>query len=205
MPLTVMLAISCAGPYVRKGEPERDEMHRRQEIVEAARGLIGTRDLVPMNRHFRNDCSGLVIGLYRMLGYRLEISPGHGKRSLSEQLFLTLQDRGRTYQEYQPLPGDVVFFKNTTQTTYDRITHIGLVEEFSSDGTVNIIHYGSGSVNRIRMNLKHPYREKDGRGKIINSYLRRDDTGAGKRNILAGALFQAYGDLYGYSWKLQQR
>lgn len=202
LPLAMLLAASCAGPYIRR-EPDRDEDLRRGEIVEAARGLIGARDLTPLNRHFRNDCSGFVIGLYRMLGYQVKISSGRDNRPLSERLFLAMQDRGRTCREYQPLPGDAVFFKNTTQTSYDRITHIGLVEDISADGTVSIIHYGSGSVNRIRMNLKYPYQEKDGRGRVINSYLRRGDAGRG--NILAGALFWAYGDLYGYSASARAR
>jgi hypothetical protein len=198
LPLAMLLAASCAGPYIRR-EPARDEEFRREELVEAARGLIGAKDLTSLNRHFRNDCSGFVIGLYRMMGYQVKIPPGRGDRPLSERLFLAMQDRGHTYREYQPLPGEAVFFKNTTQTSYDRITHIGLVEEVASDGTVSIIHYGSGSVNRIRMNLNHPYREKDGRGRVINSYLRRDDAGRGKGNILTGALFWSYGDLYGYA------
>jgi hypothetical protein len=176
----------------------REEMQRRQEIVECAKGLVGTKNLVALNKCFKNDCSGLVIGVYRLMGYKIDIRSHRKNRSLSEMLFLSLQDKGMAYQEYEPNIGDAVFFKNTTEVVYDRITHMGLVEEVFPDGTIVIIHYSSGMVNRIRMNLKDPYREKDRRGKVINDYLKRDDAGAGKRNILAGALFHSYGDIYNY-------
>lgn len=193
--------ISCAAPYIRDREMPREESVKRQEIVECARGLAGTRDLKSLNECFKNDCSGFVIGVYRLMGYRLKIKPARGNRSLSEMLFLTLEGRGMTYIDYLPNAGDAVFFKNTTATVYDRITHMGLVEEVDADGTVTILHYSSGEVKRMKMNLKSPYREKNGSGKVINNYLKRDDAGAGKRNILAGALFQAYGDIYNYAIK----
>jgi hypothetical protein len=192
-------AISCAGPYIRRTELPREEMQHRQEIVECAKGLIGVKNLKAMNSCFKNDCSGFVIGVYRLMGYRVDVKSHRKNRSLSEMLFLTLQDKGLTYSEYAPNAGDAVFFKNTTDVVYDRITHMGLVEEVFSDGTVSIIHYSSGRVNRIRMNLRDPYRQKNSQGNIINDYLKRDDAGIGKRNILAGALFLSYGDIYNYS------
>lgn len=191
-------ALSCAGPYIRRTELPREEMQHRQEIVECAKGLMGTKDLTALNKCFKNDCSGFVIGAYRLMGYRVEVKSHRKNRSLSEMLFLSMQDKSMTYGDYAPNPGDVVFFKNTTDVVYDRITHMGLVEEVSSDGTVSIIHYSSGRVNRIRMNLSNPYRQKNGQGIIINDYLKRDDAGAGKRNILSGALFLSYGDMYGF-------
>ncbi|MBU1355629.1 MAG: CHAP domain-containing protein [Candidatus Edwardsbacteria bacterium] len=194
----ILLLLSCAGPYIRSREMPREEMQRRQEIVECAKGLVGTKNLASLNKCFKNDCSGFVIGVYRLMGYRVDIRSHRKNRSLSEMLFLSLQDKGMAYREYQPNIGDAVFFKNTTDVVYDRITHMGLVEEIFPDGTITIIHYSSGMVTRIRMNLKDPYREKNSRGKVINNYLKRDDAGAGKRNILAGALFHSYGDIYNY-------
>ena len=193
--------MSCAAPYFRSGEVTREDMYKRQEIVECAKGLVGTRDLAGLNKCFKNDCSGFVIGVYRLMGYRVDIRSHRKNRSLSEMLFLSLQDKGLAYQEYEPNIGDAVFFKNTTDVVYDRITHMGLVEEIEPDGTVIILHYSAGEVKRLRMNLNSPYREKNRGGKVINNYLKRDDAGAGKRNILAGALFQAYGDIYNYCRK----
>ncbi|HAD81089.1 TPA: hypothetical protein DCG35_01150 [Candidatus Edwardsbacteria bacterium] len=194
----ILALASCAGPYIRSREMPREEMQRRQEIVECAKGLVGTRDLAGLNKCFKNDCSGFVVGVYRLMGYRVDIRSHRKNRSLSEMLFLSLQDKGMAYQEFKPNIGDAVFFKNTTDVVYDRITHMGLVEEIEPDGTVIILHYSAGGVKRLRMNLNSPYREKTGSGKVINNYLKRDDAGAGKRNILAGALFHSYGDIYNY-------
>lgn len=193
--------ISCAAPYLRSGEMTREDMHKRQEIVECAKGLVGTRDLAALNQCFKNDCSGFVIGVYRLMGYNLPIRSRMGRRTTSELLYLNLEGKGMAYGDYEPNIGDAVFFKNTTDVLYDRITHMGLVEEAFPDGTVSILHYSSGVVNRIRMNLKEPYRAKNHSGEVINNYLKRDDAGAGKRNILAGALFHSYGDIYNYCRK----
>lgn len=195
-------ALSCAGPYIRRTEFPREEMQHRQEIVECAKGLMGTKDLTALNKCFKNDCSGFVIGVYRLMGYQVEVKSHRRNRSLSEMLFLSMQDKSMTYNDYVPNPGDAVFFKNTTDVVYDRITHMGMVEEVCPDGTVVVLHYSSGSVNRIRMNTAQPYREKDGQGRVINNYLKRDDAGLGKRNILAGALFLSYGDIYGYCQRI---
>ncbi len=204
IPILSSIMMSCGAPYFRSGEVTREDMYKRQEIVECAKGLVGTKDLTALNKCFKNDCSGFVIGVYRLMGYRLPLKSRRSKRTTSELLYLSLEDKGMAYRDYEPIAGDAVFFKNTTDVIYDRITHMGLVEEVYPDGTVSIIHYSSGTVNRIRMNLKDPYRGKNRNGEVINNYLKRDDAGAGKRNILAGALFQSYGDIYNYCQKIKR-
>jgi len=92
----------------------------------------------------------------------------------------------------------VVFFKNTLENSYDKITHVGLVELVQDDGTVVILHYGSGRVGRIKMNLWHPYDYKNDRGEIINDYLRRSG-GRQNREDLAGALYFMFGDAFRYT------
>jgi hypothetical protein len=63
---------------------------------------------------------------------------------------------------------------------------------------VVILHYGSGRVGRIKMNLRHPYDYKNDRGEIINDYLRKSG-GRQSRDDLSGALYFMFGDAFRYT------
>ncbi|HEU5217733.1 MAG TPA: CHAP domain-containing protein, partial [Gemmatimonadales bacterium] len=97
-----------------------------------------------------------------------------------------------------PLPGDLVFFRETYDRNRDRkrddgITHVGLVERVEPDGTVVFIHRAVSGVRESRMNLRHPSQRRDGDGNLINDFIRR---GNGKRRApLAGEQFAGYGNL----------
>lgn len=193
-----LLLASCAAPYVSRREVFDDELAARHEIIQRAKELLGARDLKILGHGFRNDCSGFVHGVYARAGRKIEYRHIRKRLSLSESLYLTLRDRNLTYNEGRPSPGDVAFFWNTVASsgTREGITHVALVEEVGPDGTVTLIHYSSGSVNRLRMNLKHPRERTDPSGRVINDYLRRSESGSPRRDFLAGNLFAAYGDLF---------
>ena len=196
-----LATVSCAHQYIRQEPLPKERIDQRQAIVEYAKSLLGTKDLRAVNKNFRNDCTGYLLGVYHTLGYTVKVEPGSGKKSLSELLYLTLKKAGRIYRERIPDIGDAAFFESTLPNTWGHVSHAGLVEQVESDGTVVILHYGSGRVGRIRMNLEHPYQRTDDGGKVINDYVRRDDYGTAKSEFLAGALFTAFGDLPGYCGK----
>jgi hypothetical protein len=134
-----------------------------------------------------------------MKGRRIRYTKVRKDRSLSESLSLTLEDRGLAFKDGRPNIADAVFFRNTYQTPYNSITHVGLVEKIGGDGTVSILHYASGKVARISMNLRHPDTYKDPSGRVINDYVRKDPGGKSRKEHLAGALFDSFGDVFQYT------
>ncbi len=193
--------VSCAPRYVMKSEVSGAEQDGRQAIVDYAKTLLNTSDLRAVNRNFKNDCSGFVNGVYAMQGRKIAYTKVRKDRSLSEALCLTLEDKNLVFKDRMPNVADAVFFRNTYQTPYNSVTHVGLVEKVGGDGTVTILHYASGRVARISMNLRHPGERSDGDGKVINDYVRKDNGGAPRRDYLAGMLFYSYGDVYRYTEK----
>ncbi len=193
-----LLLASCSSPYVGRRELSDDEVQARGLIVERAQELLGTRDLRPLGNCFKNDCSGFVHGVYQMSGRKIEYRHLRKGRSLSESLYRTLRDRNLTFSEWPPRPGDAAFFWNTVASSGagEGITHLALVERVDPDGTVTLIHYSSGRVGRMKMNLKYPRERTDASGRVINDYVRRSESGSPRRDYLASNLFAAYGDLY---------
>jgi len=192
------LAVSCSPAYVQRKEPAGDEMQARLALINYAKSLIGVKRLSEIDGRFKNDCSGYVNGVYAVMGRKIKYNFVRQGRPLSESLFLTLRDKNLSYVDMPPRPADAVFFKNTLENSYDKITHVGLVEEVQEDGTVVILHYGSGRVGRIKMNLRHPYDYKNDRGEIINDYLRKGG-GRQSRDDLSGALYFMFGDAFRYT------
>ncbi len=200
MVITAFWLASCSAPYVSRREVQEGELATRREIVQKAQELLDVKDLKSLGHGFKNDCSGFVHGVYLMAGRRIEYRHIRSNRSLSESLYRTLRDRGLTFSDGCPNIGDVAFYWNTlSDMNADGITHLALVERVDDDGTVHLLHYASGRVSRLRMNLKHPKDRADGSGRIINDYLRRSESGSPRRDYLAGNLFAAYGDLYRYT------
>lgn len=197
--LLVLLLVSCAPRYAMKAAMTPDEENQRQAIIDYAASLIGTSNLRPINRNFKNDCSGFVNGVYAVKRRKIAYANVRKDRSLSESLFLTMEGRGLAFMEGRPNIADAVFFRNTYQTPYNSVTHVGLVEKVGDDGTVSILHYASGRVGRISMNLRHPDTHKDQAGRIINDYVRKDPSGRGRKDYLAGSLFHAFGDVFTYT------
>jgi hypothetical protein len=192
------LIVSCSPAYVKRSEPGGEDERGRREILDYARSLLGVKRLSEIDGRFKNDCSGFVNGVYAVKGRKIKYKYVRAGRSLSESLYLTLKDRNLTYPDIPPQPADAVFFKNTLENSYDKVTHVGLVEEVQTDGTVVVLHYGSGRVCRLKMNLRHPYDYKNDRGEIINDYLKRNG-GRQARGDLSGALFFMFGDVYRYT------
>ena len=104
------------------------------------------------------------------------------------------QDGGFRYVWFNP--GELAFFENSYDRNKDGrrndpLTHIGVVEKVRRDGTVVVIHFGSGSVRRLLVNTHTPSERRNTRGEPINDYLRREKDGP----RLAGELLVAWGRL----------
>ncbi len=194
--LLPLLLASCAPRPDLRTDIGEGEAAERRAIMAYAATLVGRADLRPLGGTYKNDCSGFVNGVYAASGRRIAHAKLRRDRSLAESLYLTLEDRGLAQRERPPNLADAVFFRNTYDTPYNGVTHVGLVERVDGDGTVTVIHYGSGRVGRIVMNLRHPDLRVDGRGKVINDYVRRGGGGRPRKDFLAGRLFHSYGDLY---------
>jgi hypothetical protein len=163
----------------------------RAAVVSAARELVGTKTGA--------DCTGLVRAVFDRVHVNLMTDAEPGDNGVTA-IYRFALGRGRVFTGGHPLPGDLVFFRDT----YDRnddgqpndgLTHVGLVESIDPDGTVSVIHRVQRGVVRYRMNLAHPDARKDPRsGLAINDYLRPQTRGAPA--VLTGQLFAAYATLF---------
>ena len=156
-------------------------------VAQGAAELVDAPRLEVEGQRYRYDCSGMVAAAYAAGGAR-ELRGG------SRDLYAAAEADGLLHTRPRPLPGDVAFFDNT----YDRnrngrrddpLTHVGVVESVSADGTITVVHLGSKGVRRLQMNLERPD------DPAVNSALRatRDRDGG---PVLAGELWRGFGSLW---------
>ncbi|MDG1483661.1 MAG: CHAP domain-containing protein [Myxococcota bacterium] len=157
-----------------------------QSIADGAVTLIGKRDLVVASERYRYDCSGMVCAAYAAGGQTLSGS--------SKGLYAEAVDGGVLHTDTLPRPGDIAFFDNSYDRNRngqrdDELTHVAVVEAVADDGTITLIHLGSGTVSRIKMNLLRP------EDSAVNSYLRaRADLDGGPR--LTGELWRGFASFW---------
>lgn len=174
-----------------------------EDVLEAARRLVGARGpLVVEDRQFPYDCSGYVCAVFYQVGEELMVlEEGLPLAGMSgtEIIFRRLARDNRIFSR-DPRPGDLVFFDDTWDRNgdgelNDPFSHIAVVEESYSDGTVIMLHLGNAGIGRLRMNLSRPTEYKDERtGELLNDKLRRltrKDPDA--TPYLTGQLFRAFG------------
>jgi len=167
----------------------------RERAVSAARSLVGSREIVLRGKRYPSDCTGLVLAVYGPLGLDLLDSAQAGDNGVTA-IYRFAREHGRIYEGGWPLPGDLVFFRDTYDQNRDGrandgLTHVGIVEGFAPDGTVTVIHRVRRGVVRYHMNLAH--RElhlSPGSDRALNDYLRAP--GGGRGPLLTGQLFAAY-------------
>ena len=174
----------------------------RSAIVESASRLVGARTITSQGRHIAYDCAGVTraiflehgIDLYRgYLGDRKE----NGVRLIHNHV----RQHGILHQDPDVHPGDLVFFDNTWDFNgdgqlNDPLTHVGIVEQRETDGTVVFISRIAKSIARYRMNLSQPHVHKTADGRVLNDYIRRKrPTDPADTARLTGELFSFYGNL----------
>ncbi|HZN95634.1 MAG TPA: CHAP domain-containing protein [Myxococcales bacterium] len=167
----------------------------RERVLEVARQLVGARSIVLSGRRYRDDCTSLPRAAYEAAGVDLFSAAQRGDNGVTA-IYRFAQRQGRVYRGGWPVPGDLVFFRETYDLNRDGrhndgLTHVGLVDAVSDDATITIIHRVRRGVVRYRMNLDHPdWRTNPETGEPINDYLR--STGIEKQPQLTGQLFAAY-------------
>ncbi len=167
----------------------------RAQIVGDARSLVGQKSVVLGQTRYPSDCTGLIRGVYGQAGLELlsEYQPGDNAVTA---IYRYAQRHGRIYEGGWPLPGDLVFFRETYDVNRDGrrndgLTHIGIVEDARKDGTITVIHRVNRGVVRYRMNLQFPSaRRHPQSGQVVNDYLRAPGNGATQR--LTGELFMGF-------------
>ncbi len=203
--LTCLLLTSCVTAPVQKPQPVQPTgpadigARERLKIVDYSHSLLGKKDLTVERAIFRNDCSGLVLGVYQALGHEVRLNENTWTTSVSHRLFETLEAHGLVYFEPPAKQAVVVFFKKTTEESGDNVSHVGIVDEILEDGTIKILNYTSGGVTELRMNLVTPHLHQDENGNVKNDFLKKRSPLKENEELLAGELFFCFGDLLKYT------
>ena len=161
----------------------------RETLVRWAQKQVG--------RHIYADCSDFIVRGYRSVGLRLQ-SAGHRRDNGVTAIYRYAASQGTVFRRGLPLPGDLIFFRDTYDANRDGrvndgLTHIGLVERIDDNRTVWFIHRLRQGVVRHHLNLDLPHqRTQGGSGAILNDFLR---VAEGKGETLTGELFFAYGSV----------
>jgi hypothetical protein len=197
----LLAATSCVTAPTKYYGPEdaTSEQAQRTRIVQYAESLLGMRDLSHLNRWFRNDCSGYVLGVYRSLGYEVHLVREPNSRLISRALFHSLHTSGMTYSTGSPRPADIVFFQGTIDEARDKVSHVGIVANILDDETVRILNYTSLGVTELKMNLRFPSSYRDSSGFVLNDFLKKKSPERENEKLLSGELFYSYGDLLQYT------
>jgi cell wall-associated NlpC family hydrolase len=191
-------------PQVKRPEPKKRtepaprpgvKKDAREAVLATARMLVGKSQVKVAGRPYPADCTGLVEAAYAQGGVSLRGSGKSGDNGVTA-LYRYAQTHGRVYSRGTPVPGDLVFFRETYDRnrdgrSNDGLTHVGIVDQVGADGTVTVIHRVKRGVVSYRMNLSKPRVARDPRTKqVINDTLRAP--GPGKAFALTGQLFVAY-------------
>lgn len=145
-----------------------------------------------------SDALAYVLETYRLNGVSFE-----NENDLKIiDLYRAVQREGSIYHTTRPVVGDLVFFHNTFDANRDGrnndwYSHVGVVEEVRSNGTIVVLSYRAKAVVRDTMNLEHP-RESQANGRLANSELRaRTRQDPEYTQYLAGELFAGFASVLG--------
>jgi cell wall-associated NlpC family hydrolase len=153
-------APSAAGPRLQPRHGSRDAAVKR--AVEAARGLVGQREIVLDGVRYGDGCAALVRAAFEEAGRPLP--PGVADvRALQ-----ALARREGALRRVRPAPGDLVFLADRPGGAAE---HVGLVERIGAGGTVTVLHRTGRGVVRLRVNTGQPWKARADDGKILNDVL----------------------------------
>lgn|GEM_PF-1297340 len=174
-----------SGSVLSPASPEQQEDDTPPAIVTSADGLkiasdasakVGASSVNAPGQRFNEDCSGFTRAIYSANGVDLfadGVRPGENGVTA---IYRFVSRRGGLHDD-EPLPGELVFFRNTTDYNRDGrendgLTHIGIVESVEPGGTVHVIHRNSRGIVRENMTLDMPLVHKDRTGSVLNHWLR---------------------------------
>lgn len=179
----------------------------RETAISNARALLGKTKVVVGGRRYGDDCTSFVQALFEPLGVNLMSAGEPGDNGVTAMWRFAAR-HGRIFEGGRPLPGDLVFFKETYDLNRDGqpndgLTHVGVVEDVEADGTVLVIHRVARGVVRYRMNLGSPTQLRTPDGKRLNDWLRTEVPGSKPR--LTAELFAGYATLLPVESQLTRR
>ncbi|MBN9684686.1 MULTISPECIES: C40 family peptidase [unclassified Corallococcus] len=170
----------------------------RERVLDTARALVGQSTVQVNGKRYPADCTALIEATYAQAGVKFRGTLKPGDNGVTA-MYRYAQANGRVYTSGRPVPGDLVFFRETYDQNRDGrrndgLTHVGLVDGVDSDGTVTVIHRVKRGVARYRMNLARPHMARDPKtGEILNDMLR--SPAPGQPHVLTGQLFAAFGSV----------
>ena len=169
---------------IQSEEGRLDEVGQR--ISDIALSLRGQTALSVNGDSIRYDCSGFVLATYALADVKITGNT-RAMFEFAEQRSLFVET---------PTLGDLVFFDNTydrnkNKRLDDALTHVAIVADIESDGTVQMVHLGGSGITDLTMNLNHPTEHTSSTGKVWNSYLRLNRKGESSPR-LTGQLFRAF-------------
>ena len=162
-----------------------------ERIARRAGELVGRESVADIAPGYTDDCSGFVRLVYASEGIDLSRLPT--RASIVQAMYVRARENG-ALREGSPMPGDLVFFRNTYDRNRDGrrndgLTHVGIVEAVDDDGTVTFVHRGGSGIVRAHLNLESPKTFRD-RDETLNDVMRRKSKLS--RAYLAGELFAGY-------------
>ena len=184
-------------PSERPAAPVLVAAGARDTAVGTAQRLLGKNQVVVRGKRYGDDCTSFVQAIYEPLGLKLLTAAQPGDNGVTA-MWRFASHHGRIFEGGRPLPGDLVFFKETYDLnrdgqTNDGLTHVGIVEDVEADGTVLVIHRVARGVVRYRMNLSSKTQVRTASGKRLNDWLRTEAPGSKPR--LTAELFAGFATL----------
>jgi hypothetical protein len=166
-------------PAPAPARPDRELALRA--AIEAARGLVGQREITVDGERYGDDCAALVRAVFAKAG-----TPLPAGATTATGLHGVARERG-LLRRGAPAPGDLIFLSDRPGGAP---AHVGIVEAVNADGTALVLHRTGRGVSRVRVNASHPWTLKSDKGRLLNDPLL---TGGGR--VPAGRLFVAWASL----------
>ena len=176
-----------------------------EKVLTAGRSLVGQRPeahVVINGKSFVLDCVGTVSAAWWAAGVDLQRDFAKYRGDGVNRLYNTLQSWGALHWLRTPSPGDLIVWDHTWDVggdpNYpDGHTHVGLVLNVRSDGTIEYLHESTTrGIVVAYMNLYDPAEGLSG-DRVINSPMFLG-SGFGKRDNppqwTSGQLWSAFGD-----------
>ncbi len=175
------------------------ECNQRNDVVEHA---LSFDKIASVPKPGVNDCSGFVkfvFGYFNVDIFNITTESNSG----TEIIYNYSKENGKVFTENKtPKKGDFIFFDNSYDRNddgkvNDHFTHIAIVTNVDSDGTVEYIHKSGSGINVQYMNLKDKENQYSEDKKRINSYLRKKTKNdEGNTPYLSGQMFKSYGTIF---------
>jgi hypothetical protein len=166
-----------------------------EQVAEEANRWVGTPSLKGMEEGLNDDCMGLIRFIYERVGVEFANSAfAPGAVNAVNSLYAGARSAGMLHLK-APKRGDLVFFKETYDVNRDGLrndgmTHIAIVEEVRSDGTLTFVHRERHGIKTSLANPLFPKQRFDAGGKPINDFIRRETLE--HRGYLAGELVTGF-------------